>query len=228
VSTVEQQGNEANRTTPAADASRTALVAAWMERDRSQALLPTDRAAIDSSEPTRTLIAELVVLARPHVDLFHACGVLGGLLARDGASPTLVASTIDNLVGALGGSPPAWLAPARAAVAEAFVAARVDQARTTAARRWDPPGCLVPLGGAAVAVVANFPEDDEEAVREWAGRVASSLARKAVRRVVYDGNEVARKALSEALALAGIEAEHGGTASADVKAGLLGWLGRKK
>jgi hypothetical protein len=185
--------------------STESLVAAWCARDRDAAFLPGDRAAIEATTAPRELIVAHVLANAPHADLFHACAVLGRLLAEHGGSPTLAAGVIDTLAELLPDLPTATARAARSAVAEGFAAARTEATRAEAAARWDFPGCAVPLEDAAVAIAAGFPDDDEDALAAWAARVANGVARAGFRRAILAGGERACAALFDALELAGVK-----------------------
>ena len=183
------------------------IVAAWCARDETRALLPVDHQIVRGTVGPRTHIVEHVLRNAPHTDLFHACAVLGRMIAARGGSPTLAASTIDGLAEALP-SPDhqawSWGVSARAALAEGFAAAAREVARAEAAAGWEYPRCAVPVDAATVALAGGFPDDDGEALAAWASRVASAASRAGVRRAILSGPEAARAALTEALGLVGI------------------------
>jgi hypothetical protein len=99
----------------------------------------------------------------------------------------------------------AWVAPARAALAEAFVASREDATRAEAIARWEYPACIVGLQDATVAIAAGYPEEDVEALAAWASRVAHEAALAGVRRAFVSGSRAAEAALADALQVAGIQ-----------------------
>jgi len=183
----------------------TALLAAWCERDHARALLPVDHRIIDSTHAARALVVEQLLAATHGRDLYNACAVLGRLIAERGGSPTLAAATIDAAHAALGGGDAPWLAPARAALAEGFAAARLEDARREAGAAWDFPRCAVDVGDGAIAIAAGFPADDGEALAAWASRVAHGASLAGARRAIVSGGDAARAALADALHLAGIE-----------------------
>jgi hypothetical protein len=200
------------------------LVVAWSERDHARALVPADHAAIDATSAARTFVVERI-LAGGHADLFHACLVLGRLLAAHGASPTLASATIDSAIDATQARGE-WIGSARAALAEGYGAARLDHARAEALRAWDYPRCAVRLDDVTTAFAAGAPEDDEEALGEWAARVAVAAQRDKVRRAIVGGSPPARAALEDALAFAGIEVvETPGERTK--RTSFLDWLRRK-
>ena len=181
------------------------ILRAWADKDRARAVLPADREIVDASESPRALIVELAMAGGPEDELYDACLMLGRLVAQRGGSPTLVSSTLDHAVEAMGTRPAPWLSAARAAVAEGFVAATLEAARSEAMQSWEYPSCVVPLGEAALAIAAGHPSDDEEVLSAWAARVAKAAALSGVRRAVVAGGERARAALVDALGLVGIE-----------------------
>jgi hypothetical protein len=67
----------------------------------------------------------------------------------------------------------------------------------------------VQLGDGTVAIAAGHPSDDDEAVDAWAARVAKSAALDGVRRVVAAGPERPLRALTEALAVMGVDVVRG-------------------
>ena len=120
------------------------VVANWSARDEARGLLPVDREIVRGTAAARANIVEHVLRGGPHADLFHACAILGRLIATEGGSPTLAASTMDGLAEALRelqSPPPAagdmkidptesrWVDSARAALAEGFAATLRELAR---------------------------------------------------------------------------------------------------
>jgi hypothetical protein len=180
------------------------IVAAWCEHDRAHAMLPADRALIETTRAARVLVVERV-LAGEQRDLYNACAVLGRLIATEHGSPTFAVATIDGAHAALGGGAAEWVAPARAAVAEGFVAALAERAQADSRARWEYPRCVVRIDAATVAVAAGYPEEDGEALAAWAERVARECSRSGVKRATVSGTEQATAALAEAFALVGIE-----------------------
>jgi hypothetical protein len=189
------------------DTNRDAIVEVWCAKDRARAVLPADRAIVDGSAAPRSLIVDLVLAGDPEDELYDACGVLGRLIAQRGGSPTLASSTLDHAAQSLGIPHAPWLEPARAAVAEGFVGALVEDVRRESAQAWEYPSCAVHLGDSSMAIAAGHPSDDEEVLAAWAGRLAKSAALKGVRKAAVSGNEHARAALADALGLVGIEVE---------------------
>ncbi len=189
-----------------------ALVSGWAARDHARALVPEDHAAIDATHAARALVVARL-LGDAHPDLFHACLVLGRLLAEHGGTPTLAAATLDGALEETGATG-AWLVSARAALAEGYAAARSDRARAAALRAWEFPRCVVRVDGDTMAFAAGAPSEDDEALRDWAAQVAARAVRAKVRRAHVDGAEKPRLALVEALEVAGVavlpEAEPGG------------------
>jgi hypothetical protein len=178
------------------------VVSEWCARDRATAFVPADRAAVDATVGPRAVIVDHA--RAKHADLFHACGVLGRLLAEHGASPTLAVGTIDHARELLALDDETARA-ARAAIAEAYVAARAEATRAESAARWEFPACAVPLENAGIAIAAGFPDDDEDTLAAWAARVAASVARTGYRRAVLAGGARACAALQDALELAGVK-----------------------
>jgi hypothetical protein len=204
------------------------LVAEWCKNDLSQTFLRMDHEVIESTTTVRALIVErlLALPANPSLrardnprDLYNACGVLGRMFGVRGGSPTLVATTVDGVLKALkhlpgrggeslaaaSGGPAGWGAPARAALAEGYAAARQEAARAEMCWRWEYPTCTVPLHDGIIAIAAGYPEEDEDALSAWASRVAHAAALAGVRRAVIAGSAAAQAALEEALSVAGIE-----------------------
>ena len=179
------------------------IVKGWAVRDHARALVPEDHAAIDATQAARAFVV-VRLLDDGHTDLFHACLVLGRLIAEHGGTPTLAAATMDGAIEETGASGP-WLVSARAALAEGYAAARIDKARKDAMRAWEFPRCAVRIDKDTMAFVAGPPEDDADALSEWAGRVASKAVRAKVRRARVEGSERPRQALIDALDLAGVE-----------------------
>jgi hypothetical protein len=193
----------------AIDASRVRrALAAWHEHDVTRSLHAVDREAIRATEAPRTLVVELLFAPRAPRDLYSACARLGRLLAEAGASPSLAASTLDGAAEALQavGIPfeVVRLAPARASVAEGYVAAIVEAERAAARRAWDYPACAVELDDVTLAITCGYPADDGEALANWAARVAAGASRAGKRRAVVSGPAAARAELAAALGLVGI------------------------
>jgi hypothetical protein len=193
--------------------SRTeAVMADWCARDHARAFLQVDHEVIESTTAVRALIVDHLLShrvaedARSERDLFNAFGVLGRLLASRGGSPSLAALTVDGAREAVAHAPDArWVMPSRAALAEGFASARRDLARGEATGRWEFPTCAVPLHEGILAIAAGYPDEDEDALAAWAARVANAAALAGTRRVVIAGPPAARAALTETLAVAGIE-----------------------
>jgi hypothetical protein len=187
-------------------ADSTAILATWRGKDRARAVLPADREIIEASGALRALIVDLVTSGGHEDELYDACAALGRLIAQRGGSPTFASATLDDAGEALEATAAAWLAPARAAVAEGFAATLAENARHDAMRAWEFPSCAVPLGEAAVAIAAGHPSDDDEEVSAWAARVAKAAALAGVRRAVVSGSERACAAVLDACGVVGIEA----------------------
>ena len=183
----------------------TSVIAAWCRADLSEAMIPADREFIEDSMSVRALIVELVGIDGARDELYDACAVMGRLLAEHNASPTLASSTIDHAANALGARGAPWVGPGRAALTEGFAATVVDRAAREAMQHWEFPSCAVPLGQGLLAIAAGHPSQDDEVLAAWSARVAREAAMRGVRQAVVAGNERARAAVAEALALVGIE-----------------------
>jgi hypothetical protein len=181
----------------------------WTALDHERALHPPDHEIIPSTSGLRLLILERIASGPPHHDLFSACAILGRLIAERGGSPTLACTTMDSAreAAAPGDPSPAWLIPARAALAEGYASAQRDLAKREAAAAWEYPRCTVELGGGTVAILAGFPADDGEAIASWASRVAQRVAMSGARRAIVAGSDAGRLALVEALETAGVAIE---------------------
>jgi hypothetical protein len=202
-------------------------VAAWAEQDLARALHTTDRDVITATEAARWLVLDLFAPAAPARDLFTASARLGGLMAEAGASPSLAAGTIDSAVQALSKAnaplESGRVLAARASLLEGYVAAVRDRERAASCARWEYPACAVPNGEGSVAIACGHPSDDPEELADWAARLASSLVKAHVQRVVLSGPERARTEVANAVEMVGIEV---GTASS--RSWLrFPWLGRK-
>jgi hypothetical protein len=184
---------------------RDTVVAEWCNRDRARCVLPADREIVDASTGVRALVVDMAATGGAEDELYDASAVMGRLIAQRGGSPTLASATLDHACEAMGTPSAPWLVPARAALAEGFAAALIESVRAEDMRSWEFPACAVLLGEAAVAVTAGHPSDDDEVLAAWAGRVAKGAAAKGVRRAVVAGNDRARAAVVDALALVGIE-----------------------
>ena len=180
-------------------------IAAWRRADLAEALIPADRAYIEDSMSLRALIVELVGIDGARDELYDACAVMGRLLAERNASPTLASSTMDHAADALGSPGAPWIGPCRAALAEGFAATLVDRATGEAMQHWEFPSCVVPLGTARLAIAAGHPSQDDEVLAAWSARLAKQAAMRGVRQALVAGNERARNAVADALALVGIE-----------------------
>ncbi len=183
--------------------ARAELVADWCKRDAARALLPADKTLAAAPSAARALIVELARDGEAR-DLYNACAVHGFLIGKEGGSATLASATVDSLHATLGGGALPWLAAARAAVLEGYVAARLDAAGEDAKGRWEYPRCAVRLDKSELALVAGFPDGDGEELADWAARVARSAVADGTRRARVAGPPAAIAALSEALTLAGV------------------------
>jgi hypothetical protein len=201
------------------------LTERWLARDHARALVPEDHAAIDKTHAPRALVLTRL-LEGGHADLFHACLMLGRLLAEHGGTPTLAAATMDGAFEETG-STGEWLVSARAALAEGYAAARIDRARADAMRAWDYPRCAVKLDATTTGFVACPPEDDDDALADWAAKVTVKAVRAKVRRARVDGSEKAKRLLEEALELAGVDVLRDPVASKKPLLERLPWLRRE-
>ncbi len=170
----------------------------------------------------RALIIELAQRQPGDEELYDACAMLGRLVARQGGSPTLAASTIDHAHEALGAVQATWLVGARAAVCEGFSAGLVELAAVRAQGAWEFPHCAIALGAASVAIAAGHPSDDRELLEGWAARAARSAALLGIRRAFLSGREAPRRAMGEALSVAGIEVRDGSSFEPTTGAGYEG------
>jgi hypothetical protein len=183
------------------------MVERWSLADRAHAFVKSDHGVIESTGAVRTLIVECLLADETGRDLLNAFGVLGRLVAERGGSPTLAAAIVDGALQALAPAPglaPAWVLPARAALAEAFALAQLEAAQAEGAARWEYPRCAVGLADGTVAIAAGFPDDDLDALGAWASRVAHAAALAGVRRVVVSGSPSAEALLDAAFEIAGI------------------------
>jgi hypothetical protein len=191
-------------------ANRDVIIEHWSAKDLTRAVLAADREFVRSSASLRALIVDLVTARDATDELFDACALLGRMLAQLGGSPTMASATLDHASDAIAGAAGAaatagWLVAGRAALAEGFASALVEDVRRDGMRSWEFPHCAVPLGQASLAVAAGHPSDDDEVLAAWAARVANAAALQGIRKAVTAGNERARAALIDALRLVGIE-----------------------
>ncbi len=188
-------------------------VAAWSTCDHARALLPVDHEIVDSTQAPRALVVERILAQSSDKDLFHACAMLGRIIAERGGSPSLASSTVDGVQAVLSETNAPWN-NVRAALAEGFASAQAELARRDACVAWEYPRCAVLIDDGVVAIAAGYPDDDGESLASWAGRVASGAARSGVRRAMIAGREDARDALVDALSTVGIEIVAQGSSSA--------------
>jgi hypothetical protein len=184
---------------------RDALVKLWSEQDQKHAILAVDGEAIRASASLRALIVDLAQSHVPDEELFDACALLGRLIARLRGSPTLASLTMDNACEALGARDSRWMQAARAAVFEGFAAELLDLTHREALGAWEAPSCVVLVPDGTLAVAAGIPSDDEDVVQGWAARVAQYAVAQGVRRASVAGSEAARRAVTDALRVVGIE-----------------------
>lgn len=186
--------------------SSEAALVAWSDADKRTASSLRDHGVIEGTSSIRALIVELALHEPADDDLYDACACLGRLIARQHGTPTLASVAIDHARQALGGSVRGeWLVGARAAVSEGFSAALVEIAREETLRAWDFPGCAVPIAPGEVAIAAGHPADERDLLEPWAAHTAKSVALLGIRRAFVSGRPAPRRAMGEALAVAGID-----------------------
>ncbi|MBX3186870.1 MAG: hypothetical protein KF819_07645 [Labilithrix sp.] len=189
---------------------------AWREHDAQHALHAVDDAAIAAADAPRALVLELLAKkAEPSDarDLYNACARLGRLLAEAGASPTLAIATIDGAAKAIARAGEALderrLMPCRASLAEGYCSVVVESERAAARRGWEYPSCAVRIDDRTVAIVAA-PGDDDDAVADWAARVALGASKDRYARAhLGEGDARTRAELEQALSLVGIAVARG-------------------
>jgi hypothetical protein len=179
------------------------VLSTWAELDLERALHPADQLVIRSTEPARALVFELLPAGHDR-DLWNACARLGRLMAEEGASPSLAASTIDHAAKVCGLTDGDRISPARASLLEGYVAAVRETERGTQLATWDYPNCVVSVEDGVVAIACGRPDDDAEALTRWAERIASKLTKAKIKRAILEGNESAKAELASALELVGI------------------------
>jgi|HubBroStandDraft_1064217.scaffolds.fasta_scaffold05843_3 hypothetical protein len=182
-----------------------AALVAWTEADKRATFSPRDHEVIDATFSIRALIVELARRDPIDDDLYDACASLGRLVARQHGSPTLASATIDHACAALGASAAPWRVGARAAVCEGFSAALRETIRAETLTAWEFPRCAVALEDASIAIAAGHPGAEREVLEAWAARAATSAALRGIRRAFVGGPERSRRAMAEALSVAGIE-----------------------
>jgi hypothetical protein len=179
-------------------------VNAWADKDRRSTFSVGDHEAIDATFAIRELIVDLALRQPGDDDLYDACASLGRLMARQHASPTLVSATVDHARDAFGAANGAWLIGSRAAVLEGYSAARGEMAEEQARLAWEFPTCSVVLAEGDIAIAAGYPSDEHGVLAAWAARTAKSAALAGARRAFVSGPEGPRRAMTEALCVAGI------------------------
>jgi hypothetical protein len=183
---------------------------AWTAELASGSISEADRHAVTVSESARSLVIER--LGSAGHDSLHAWASLGRVLADAGASPTLAAHTVDALREVSSGSVAGvtWCRAARAALIEAYVAAKRERTELRIAEAWRFPRCVVRLDARHAAVAAHYPDDDDDAIVRWADEVAAGLAKMGIRCVHAEGSARARAALADALASVDIDLTRAG------------------
>ena len=183
-----------------------ATLAEWADADKRATCSLRDHEIIEGTFSIRALNLELAKREPADDDLYDACACLGRLVARQHGSPTLASVAIDHAREALGGSvKAAWLVGARAAACEGFSGERTDMERADALSAWEFPRCAVPVAASEIAIAAGHPADERDVLEAWAARAAKSAALLGVRRAFVSGRDEPRRAMVEALGVAGIE-----------------------
>jgi hypothetical protein len=182
-----------------------AALAAWAKADKQATFALRDHEVIDATSSIRALIVDLAGRDPVDDDLYDACASLGRLVAYQHGSPTLAAATIHHACEALGAFKAPWRVGAQAAVCEAFSAALCEMARAEALHAWEFPRCAVTVDGGTIAIAAGHPVAEREVLEAWAARAAKSAALRGVRRAFVSGPEGPRRAMANALSVAGID-----------------------
>lgn len=182
-----------------------AALAEWAKADKQATFALRDHEVIDATSSIRALIVDLARRGPADDDLYDACASLGRLVAYQHGSPTLASATIDHACDALGTFGAPWRVGARAAVCEAFSAALWEMARAEALNAWEFPRCAVTVDGDTIAIAAGHPVAEREVLEAWAARAAKSAARRGIRRALVSGPEGPRRAMTDALSVAGID-----------------------
>ncbi len=186
---------------PAVDAA----IAAWTKADKRATFALRDHEVIDATSSIRTLIIELARRDPVDDDLYDACASLGRLVAYQHGSPTLASATVDHACEALGVLGAPWRVGARAAVCEAFSAALCEMERAESLSAWEFPRCAVTIDSGTIAIAAGHPVAEREVLEAWAARAAKSAALLGIRRAFVGGAEGPRRAMTDALSVAGID-----------------------
>ena len=201
------------------------LVDAWCSHDAGRALLPADREVVEATRSLRALVVEEATPGGR--DLLNACARLGRMIAERGGSPSLMAATADGLDLTLGPSSPHDRHGVRGAIAEGFAAGRLDMARAEALAAWDPPHCIVPVDGNAIAVAAGFPDDDHDALETWSAKIAQAALSAGARSAFVTGRPPAVRAATDALTLVGIAVVNAQAKRGSEKTSWLPWRKNK-
>lgn len=197
------------------------LVDAWCAHDAEQGFLPADREVVDATRSLRALVVEEATPGGR--DLLNACARLGRMIAERGGSPSLMATTADGLELALGPSSPHDRHGVRVAIAEGFVAGRLEMARGDALAAWDPPHCIVPIDGDAIAIAAGFPDDDHDALEAWSAKIAQAALSAGARSAFVTGRPSAVRAATDALTLVGVRVANAPSKRGSEKTSWLPW-----
>jgi hypothetical protein len=182
-----------------------AALAAWTEADKQATFSIRDHEIIDATFSIRALIVELARRDPVDDDFYDACASLGRIVAREHGSPTLASATIDHACTALGASTAPWRGGARAAVCEGFSAALRETIHAETLSAWEFPRCVVAIDDTSIAIAAGHPVAEREVLEAWAARAAKSAAGRGIRRAFVSGPEGPRRAMAEALSVAGID-----------------------
>jgi hypothetical protein len=181
------------------------LVDAWCAQDLKRALIPVDHEIVDATRALRALICEEALARRNGREILSAWARLGRMIGERGGSPTLMASTADGLVAALGDDAKDFdVVHARVALAEGFAAAVRDSARAESLATWEPPHCIVRVDANTVAISAGFPDDDHDLLEAWSARVTQWVLADKKRNAIVTGRAPAVHALVDALTLVGV------------------------
>jgi hypothetical protein len=183
-----------------------ATLASWADADKRATGAARDHEIIEATFSIRALIIELAKREPVDDDLYDACACLGRLVARQRGSATLASVAIDHAREALGGVvEAAWIVGARAAACEGFSGELVEMERADALGAWEFPRCAVRVAASDIAIAAGHPADERDVLEAWAARAAKAAALLGVRRAFVSGRDGPRRALAEALSVAGIE-----------------------
>ncbi len=183
-------------------------LAAWRLHCMAGAIHELDRTAVQATEAPRSLVFELLARRSPERDLYNACASLGRLLAEAGASPSLATATLDGAEHALAAVDVTYevthLGPARACLAEGYVAAISESEKLIARLAWEYPKCAVRVNEKTVAIVRGLPASEDEDLADWAARVSVGASREGFTTAIFEGPDATRTHLEDAFSLLGI------------------------